>query len=261
MSSGTSVPLSMERRGPVAVAFLDRPDHLNALNSAVIDALDALLDALEREPDVAAIVIAGQGRAFCAGADIAELGALEGHNGFAAFVQRITDTYARLQALPIPSIAAVHGLAFGGGFELALACDLRVADRDAKLGVPEIKLGLLPAAGGTARLTRMLPPAVAKQLLLTGEPISALEAHRLGLVNTITEPGGALESAMALAERLSALSAPALAAAKRLVDDGATMSLAAAVALERQTVSLLYATPHSEEGLAAFLEKRPARFR
>jgi enoyl-CoA hydratase len=261
MSSGTSVPLTMERRGPVAVAFLDRPDQLNALNSAVIEALDALLDALECDPDVAAIVIAGRGRAFCAGADIDELRALEGRRGFAAFVQRITDTYARLQALSIPSIAAVHGLAFGGGFELALTCDLRVADRDARLGVPEIKLGLLPAAGGTARLTRMLPPAVAKQLLLTGEPIGALEAHRLGLVNTISEPGGALESAVALAERLSSLSASALAAAKRLVDDGASMPLTAAVTLERQTVSMLYATPDSEEGMAAFLEKRPARFR
>lgn len=261
MTGSLGPPIRVERRGPVAVVFLDRPQQLNALGSAVVGALDAVLEELEQDRHVAAVVIAGMGKAFCAGADITELRTLEGPQGFAEFVHRFTEAFARLQGLSIPSIAAVHGVAFGGGFELALSCDLRVADRDARFGVPEIKLGLLPAAGGTARLTRMLPPAVAKQLLMTGDPIDATEAHRHGLVNVISEPGGALESAAALAERLSALPGPALAAAKHLVDEGATMSLAAAVTMERQTVSMLYGTPESEEGIAAFLAKRPAKFR
>jgi enoyl-CoA hydratase len=261
MSDDSAASLAVERRGPVAVAFLDRPSQLNALSSAVIDALDAMLDELERDLDVAALVVAGRGRAFCAGADITELRTLDGPPGFGRFVHRFTDAFARLQALPVPSIAAVHGVAFGAGFELALACDLRVADRDARLGVPEIKLGLLPAAGGTARLTRLLPAAVAKELLLTGEPIAAPDAHRLGLVNTLSEPGDALNAAMALAEQLASLPAPALAAAKRLVDDGALMPLGSAVTLERETVSMLYGTAEREEGIAAFVEKRPAKFR
>ena len=261
MSDTADPPVSAERRGAVAVTFLDRPTQLNALNTALVDALDAVLDEIEHGRDVAAIVIAGRGKAFCAGADIAELRTLDGSDGFARFVHRITDTFARLQAMAIPSIAAVHGVAFGGGFELALSCDLRVADRNARFGVPEIKLGLLPGAGGTARLTRMLPPAVTKQLLMTGDPMDATEAHRLGLVNILSEPGGALEAAVALAEQLSSLPGAALACAKRLVDQGASMSLASAITLERETVSMLYGTPDSEEGIAAFLEKRPAKFR
>ena len=168
--------------------------------------------------------------------------------------------FGALSRCPKPSVAAIHGVAFGGGLELALACDLRVADDGARLGVPEIKLGLLPGAAGTARLPRLLPPAVAKQLLLTGEPLSAADAARHGLVNEVVPAGGALDAALALAGRLAALAPLALAAAKRLVDDSAGVPLDAAVLLERETVSMLFGTSDRVEGVRAFLDKRPARF-
>jgi enoyl-CoA hydratase len=178
----------------------------------------------------------------------------------AGFLQQFTDTYDRLARLTKPSIAAVNGLAFGGGLELALACDLRVVARGARLGVPEIKLGLLPGAGGTQRLARLLPAAVTKHMLMTGDPISAEEAHRLGLVNEVVDDGTALAAAERLAERLATGPPLALAAAKRLVDIGGPMALEGGIALERETVSLLFATEDRAEGVAAFMEKRAPHF-
>jgi enoyl-CoA hydratase len=252
--------IKTERHGRVAVLTLNRPEHLNAIGTPTITELAGILTGLDGDKDVGAVVMTGEGKAFSAGADIGEFSAFQRPAEFADFIHRLTDTYAQLQALPLPSIAAINGLAFGGGLELALACDLRIAATHARLGVPEIKLGLLPGAGGTARLTRMLPPAMAKQLLLTGEPITAADAHRLGLVNEVVADGSALDRSLQLAKTMAALPAQALAAAKRLVDQGVDMPLTAAVTLERETVSTLFGTDDRAEGVAAFLEKRPARF-
>jgi enoyl-CoA hydratase len=252
--------IKTERHGRVAVLTLNRPGHLNAIGTPTITELAGILTGLEGDKDVGAVVITGEEKAFSAGADIGEFSAFQRPAEFADFIHRLTDTYAQLQALPLPSIAAINGVAFGGGLELALACDIRIAATHARLGVPEIKLGLLPGAGGTARLTRMLPPGMAKQLLLTGEPITAADAHRLGLVNEVVEDGSVLDRSLQLAKTMAALPAQALAAAKRLVDQGVDMPLAAAVTLEREIVSTLFATDDRAEGVAAFLEKRPARF-
>jgi enoyl-CoA hydratase len=253
--------VQIERRGDrVAVLTLDRADRLNALSSAMAVDLAAAIAEVEADPDVGAIVVAGVGRCFSAGADIAELSGLDGPQAFAAFVARLERVLGALARSPLPSVAAVHGLALGGGLELALACDLRIAESTARLGVPEIKLGLLPAAAGTARLTRMLPPAVAKQMLLTGEPLAASEAHRLGLVNEVVDEGRARAAAVELAGRLAALPGLALAAAKRLVDDGGQMPLGAAIAFERETVANLFGTDDRVEGIRAFLDKRRPTF-
>ena len=252
--------VDLERRPDgVGVVTLRRPDRLNALSSEVAAGLHEAFRAAGADDAVRAIVVAGDGRAFCAGADIGELDTLDGPHGFSAFVRRLTDAFDSLARCPKPSVAAVHGVALGGGLELALACDLRVAEEGARL-VPEIKLGLLPGAAGTARLPRLLPKAVAKQLLLTGEPLLAAEAHRLGLVNEVVPAGTALDAALALASRLAALPPLALAAAKRLVDEGATLPLDAAVTLERETVSMLFGTADRVEGVRAFLDKRPPTF-
>jgi enoyl-CoA hydratase len=257
-----AAPVQLERRpGGVGLVTLRRPDRLNALSSEVAAALDAAFRAAGADDAVRAIVVAGEGKAFCAGADIGELDSLDGPHAFRAFVGRLTDAFEVLGRCPKPSVAAIHGVALGGGLELALACDLRVAEDGARLGVPEIKLGLLPGAGGTARLPRLLPKAVAKQLLLTGEPLPAADAHRLGLVNEVVPVGSGLASALALASRLAGLPPLALAAAKRLVDEGATLPLDAAVTLERETVSMLFGTADRVEGVRAFLDKRPATFR
>jgi enoyl-CoA hydratase len=248
-------------RHGVAVITLHRPDQLNALSRAAADALADAVRRADADESVRAMVVRGEGRVFCAGADITELDALDGPHGFAAFVTRLTDALSGLARSPKPSVAAIHGVALGGGLELALACDLRVAEENARLGVPEIKLGLLPGAAGTARLTGMLPSGIAKELLLTGEPLSAADAWRLGLVNDVVAPGAVVEAATELAARLAALPPLALAAGKRLVDDGAFMPLDSAIALERETVSMLFGTDDRVEGVRAFLEKRPPVFR
>lgn len=249
--------MNITQQDAVAILSLDRPDRLNALSTTAAAELASAVDKVAGDDSVRAFVIAGEGRAFCAGADISELSELEGPAGFAELSRRLTGALDTIASCPKPSVAALHGVVLGGGLELALACDLRVADETAKLGVPEIKLGLLPGAAGTVRLPRLLPKAVAKQLLLTGAPLTATDAHRLGLVNDVVPAGGALDAALALAASMAALAPLALAAAKQLVDE----SLDDAIARERDVVSELFGTEDAAEGIAAFLQKRPPTFR
>jgi len=250
--------LHLERQGRVAVLTVDRPGRLNAIGSDTVAQLHAALDVIEADPELRAIVVTGAGRAFSAGADITELDRLTGPADFARFAKSLTDVLDRLAGCPVVSVAAINGLALGGGFELALACDLRLAAPTARLGVPEIKLGLLPAAAGTQRLSRQLPVTVAKYLLMTGEPLDATAALRLGVLNDVVED--VLGAAMALGETLAAGPPASLAAAKRLVDVGLTMPLDAGIVLERETVAGLFATEDREEGIRAFLDKRPPSF-
>ncbi|MEV0636105.1 enoyl-CoA hydratase/isomerase family protein [Streptomyces sp. NPDC050619] len=253
--------LRVELRDHIAVLTLDRPGQLNAIGSATAQRLGQALDEVRDNDDVRALVVAGAGRAFSAGADIGEIESFTAPGQFRSFVGRLTEAYALLEDFPKPSVAAVHGFAFGGGLELALACDLRVAERGTRLGLPEMKLGVLPGAGGTQRLPRLVPTAIAKQMILTGEPIDAERAWQLGLVNELAEPGGALKAAEALAARLTAGAPLALAAGKRLIDYGLGMDLEAAIAYERETVSVLFSTEDRAEGLKAFRERRPGEFR
>ena len=252
--------IRIEIRDRVAVLTLDRPEVLNAIGTASADRLQAALDLLHDDDRVRALVLAGEGRAFSAGADLGEIESFTQPYEFRAFVGRMTKVFANLQAFPKPSVAAVHGFAFGGGLELALSCDLRVAERGARLGLSEMKLGVLPGAGGTQRLPRLIPPAVAKQMILTGEPIDAERAYALGLVNELAEPGDALATAIDLAGQLAAGAPLALAAGKRLIDEGLPMDLDAAIAYERETVSVLFCSRDRAEGLRAFRERRPGRF-
>ena len=252
--------IRIEIRDRVAVLTLDRPEVLNAIGTASADRLQAALDLLHDDDRVRALVLAGEGRAFSAGADLGEIESFTQPYEFRAFVGRMTKVFANLQAFPKPSVAAVHGFAFGGGLELALSCDLRVAERGARLGLSEMKLGVLPGAGGTQRLPRLIPPAVAKQMILTGEPIDAERAYALGLVNELAEPGDALATAIDLAGQLAAGAPLALAAGKRLIDEGLPMDLDAAIGYERETVSVLFCSRDRAEGLRAFRERRPGRF-
>jgi enoyl-CoA hydratase len=250
--------LRVERLGPVARLTLDRPDRLNAIGTATVQALHAALDELATDDSVRALVLAGAGRAFSAGADIGELETFRTPRDFRAFIGRLDDCFGRLQRFAKPSVAAIHGFAFGGGLELALACDLRVATPTARLGVPEMKLGLLPGAGATQRLPRLLPVAIAKQLILTGEPMSGERAYQLGLVNELADD--ALAGAEELAAALAAGAPQALAAGKHLVDDGVEMGLDAGVRLERETVAGLFGTDDREIGLRAFRDRTPPVF-
>jgi enoyl-CoA hydratase len=249
-----------ERRDGIAICTLDGPERLNAIAPATLHELDAHLQAVERDDDLRALVITGAGRAFSAGADLTAVSELEGQDAFAGFLHLFTDVLDRLELLPTPSIAAIDGLALGGGLELALACDLRVASDRARLGVPEVKLGLLPGAGGTQRLPRLVPRAVALQMLLTGAPLGAHDAQRAGLVNELTGDAPAVDRAEQLARELAAGPPLAHATAKRLVRDGLAVELPEALALERELVAQLFPTADATEGLAAFREKRAPKF-
>ena len=244
----------------IGVLTLNRPARLNAVNTAMANELEALARQLRDDRSLRVVIVCGSGRVFCAGADISALDGLVGADGAWRFLEGLQSALNAIEALPMPTIAAVHGLAFGGGCEIALACDFRLLEDDAQLGVPEIKLGLLPGAGGTQRLSRLLPPAVAKQMIYLGEPLSAKDALGHGLINAITAKGEVHNEARAWAKRLAALPPLALRSAKLLVHGAALAGLANGIEAERQAVALLFQTGDAQEGLRAFLDKRSAHF-
>jgi enoyl-CoA hydratase len=253
--------ITVERDGRTAVVTIDRPRAHNALSRAVAGELDAAATVLAEDRSIGAVIVTGAGdRAFCAGADIAEMGQLASGDEFHEFIGMLERAVAAVASLPQPTVAAIEGVAFGGGFELALACDLRVVSETAKLGLPEIKLGLLPGLGGTQRAIRMLPAAVATKLLLLGDAIDAHTAHRHGVCEEPVPAGAALAAARDLAARLAAGPPLALAAAKQLVREGRELPLRAAIELEQDTGRRLFATADAAEGVAAFLQKRVASF-
>ncbi len=246
--------------GHTAIVTIDNPP-VNVLCATVVKELLAVLDELERRADVRVVVLAGAGpRAFVAGADIKEfpelLGRSEETSRFAADLHALMN---RVERFPRPVIAALHGFVLGGGLELALSCDLRIADETAQLGLPEVKLGILPGAGGTQRLPRLIGAARAKQLLFTGDPVSAATAEQWGLVNAVVRPGGAIEAASALGQTIAARSPQAVSRIKRAVGAGADLPLANALALEIDLFAEVFQTGDSREGIEAFLEKRAPR--
>lgn len=246
-----------ERRGRVALILLNRPEALNALSRDLTRELAAALSRADADPAVGAIVIAGEGRAFAAGADVRELA--EGRPLGVATGSYFSD-WERVRHLEKPVIAAVHGLALGGGCELALACDMIVAAEDARFGQPEIKLGLIPGFGGTQRWPRYVGKARAMEAVLTGEPMSARDVFALGLCNRLVPPELVREEAVALAAKIAALPTDAVRAGKATVQAAFETDLDAGLRFERQAFALLFDSPDAREGMAAFLEKRPPKF-
>ena len=252
----------LDKYGNAAVVTLDNPP-VNVLTRAAVDALADALIRVEADEEAVAVVLTGAGeRAFAAGADIKEMPGALGRPGVALEMARaLHDLMNRLDHLPKPTIAALRGFAFGGGLELALACDVRIADSTAAFGLTEIRLGILPGAGGTQRLPRLIGEARAKQMMFTGEPVDAALAERWGLVNAVVEAGRALPAALELAQTIAARSLPALARIKAAVDGGADMPLPEALQLEARLFDEVFQTDDSREGITAFIEKRTARFR
>jgi len=243
----------------VALVTLDRPDVLNALSLDMLDELAAILDRLDADPACRAIVLTGSGtRAFAAGADIRELArqttvGLLAENRFAV--------WDRIAAVRTPVIAAVRGFALGGGCELAMSCDIIVAAEDATFGQPEINLGVMPGAGGTQRLTRAIGKARAMDLVLTGRPIGAVEAERMGLVSRVVAPDRTLDEAIELAKRIAAQAPVAVLAAKEAIKQADELPLSAGLQHERRAFFLLFASDDQGEGMAAFVEKRPPQWK
>jgi enoyl-CoA hydratase len=251
--------LRCERRGAVALLTLARPDVLNALDAQLLGALLAQAGALGADEGVRAVVITGEGRAFCAGADIAamrRMSPLEAE----AFSRLGHGALGALESLPVPTLAAVNGFALGGGCELALACDFVYASAKARFGQPEVKLGLIPGFGGTTRLTRRVGAAWAKELVLSGEPIPAELAREIGLANRVFEPDALLPAALEIAEAIAARGPVAVRQAKRVIQEGADADVRVAHALEQQAFALTFASADRAEGIDAFLEKRDPKF-
>jgi enoyl-CoA hydratase len=250
-----------ERREAVAWLTLNRPDQLNALSSRALEALRGRVAEVAADAGVRAVVVTGAGRAFAAGADIAEMQRMTPLEA-EAFSRLGHETFAALEALPVPVIAAVNGFALGGGLELALACDWIYAARKAKLGQPEVNLSLIPGFGGTSRLLRRVGAGWARELVLSGEPIGTDVAERIGLVNRVFEDETALlEAALAMGRTLAKKGPLALARAKRVLLEGQDADVRLAHALEQQAFGSLFASQDRDEGLAAFVEKREPRFK
>jgi enoyl-CoA hydratase len=239
----------------VALVTLDRPEALNALSFDLLDELAEALESLDADPSCRAVVITGAGdRAFAAGADIREL-ADQTPTSLAAGGR--FDAWDRIAAIGLPLIAAVRGFALGGGCELAMACDMIVAAEDASFGQPEIRLGVMPGAGGTQRLTRAIGKARAMELILTGRTMTAQEADALGLITRVVPAEATLGAALELAARIAAMPTLAVRAAKSAILDAAERSLSDGLANEREAFFRLFDTADQAEGMAAFIQKRP----
>jgi enoyl-CoA hydratase len=243
----------------IATVTVNRPDKLNALNDALMAELGRAIDEAVGREDVGGVLLTGAGRAFVAGADIAELAGQNAIEGKAR-AERGQRTFRRFETSPKPTIAAVNGFALGGGCELAMACHIRLASDAAKFGQPEVKLGIVPGYGGSQRLPRLVGKGRALQLLLTGEMIDAAEALRIGLVNRVVPAAELLPSARTMLATILAQGPRAVAQCIEAVDRGLDMGLDDAIALEASYFGLLSATADKAEGMRAFLEKRAPTF-
>ena len=252
--------LIFEMDGNVAVIKFNRPKSLNAVNTAVLAELRDALRKVGQDPNVGALILTGEGdKSFVAGADISQmvnLSPLQLRN----FSRNGQEVVFALEALPIPAVACVNGFALGGGTEIAMACDFIYASENAKFGLPEITLGLIPGFGGTQRLARLVGKAMAKELCMTGVVISAQEAKEIGLVNKVFAPEALWDASLTVARSMAEKGKVSIRAAKHCIDRGFDVDLHSGCYMESDAFGLCTASPDSKEGMSAFLEKRKAKF-
>lgn len=258
--------LLSQRTGQVLVLTLNRAEKRNALSFDMLELLDQQLERAEGDDSLAAIVIAGSGdKAFCSGMDLGLLFEHLSSNPKGDKIRKVQrelqSLFSRLEEIEKPTIAAIDGVCVGGGLELALACDLRVASTEAKFGFPEAKIGMLPDLGGTTRIARLIGPGLAKEWVMTARTYPAVRALELGLINELVVPGDALGRALHLAGEIAQNGPSAVAWAKRVIDRGLAMSMKDALELEQDAMSEILPGPELKEGVLAFLEKRPPKFR
>lgn len=251
--------VTMNVDGAVGTITIDRPDQLNALNTQIVDDLYDALESCESAGLTAVLLRTTGDRAFVAGADLKEIAELSNQE-FIAYQKNSRKTNDYIARHPAQVVAVVDGLAYGGGFELALAADMIVAEEDARFAVPEVKLGLIPGGGATQRLPRVVGTNKAKELLATGQPISASEAESLGLVNRLAESGEGDVAARNLAKEMTAQAPLAVREAKRVVDQGMEASLETGLSFEQSVTYELFDSADTQEGIAAFIEDRDPSF-
>jgi len=253
--------LLVEIEDRIAIVTINRPKYLNALNKDTLLEIKHAFETLGQNEDVKVIILTGSGdKAFVAGADIhfmQSLGALEGYN----FARLGQSAFMAIENCPKPVIAAINGYALGGGNEIAMACDLRIASDTAKFGQPEINLGITPGFAGTQRLARLVGKTKAKEMIFTGEMIDATEAYRIGLVNKVVPAGELMAEAKKMAEKIAAKSAISLMLAKSAIDTGYETDLNTGSLYEAKIFGLCFSTEDQKEGMKAFLEKRKAVFK
>jgi enoyl-CoA hydratase len=252
--------LLFEMENAIATITLNRPHALNALNGELIRELDSLLDAIASNPDIRCVIITGAGdKSFVSGADIKEMkdNTPVQAREMALYGQKVI---SKLERLPQPTIAAVNGYALGGGCELAMACDIRIASTKAKFGQPEVKLGIMAGYGGTQRLPRLVGMGIAKEILLTGDMVSAERALAIGLVNHVVEPDQLMPFARDMAERISKQGRIGVQLSKQAVNDGLNMDLDKALIHEADMFAICFSHEEHVEGITAFIEKRTPKF-
>lgn len=258
----TEKVVTLYKENGVAVIVIENPP-VNSLSSAVIEQLGTVVNEVDQDPEVIAVVLTGAGnKAFVAGGNIKEFPEWMGRGAELAEEksQWLQHPLNKINRLSKPTIAAINGFALGGGCEIALACDLRIAEEQVLIGLPEIKLGLFPGAGGTQRLPRLIGVGKAKELMFTGEPVTAKEAKDIGLVNEVVPQGQAVEKAKELAFRISQHSLPALSLMKKAIDEGISLSLEEGLKAEAKYFGEVFQTEDVFQGVEAFIEKRPPKF-
>lgn len=250
----------LEKENNVAIVKMNRPKALNALNSETLKELECVVDEIANDENIYAVVITGEGKAFVAGADITEmkdLNTIEGRK-FGILGNRV---FRKIELLEKPVIAAINGFALGGGCELSMACDIRIASSKAKFGQPEVGLGITPGFGGTQRLARLVGQGMAKQLIFTADIIKAEEALRIGLVNSVVEPEELIETAMAMANKIAANAPIAVQLCKTAINRGLQADIDTGLMYEAEAFGACFSTEDQKEGMTAFVEKRDKCFK
>ena len=252
--------LITEVNDAIALVKINKPESLNALDSEVITELNDCFRKLDSDQEVKVVIITGEGKSFVAGADIAEMSSLNATEGN-SFAKKGMDTFLLIEKLSKPVIAAINGFALGGGCELSLACDIRIASKKALMGQPEVGLGITPGFGGTQRLARTIGPGKAKELIFRANNIKADEALEIGLVNKVVEPEELMDEAMKMAKEIASKSQLAVRYAKQAINNGLQTDIDTGMDIERANFALCFATEDQKEGMKAFLEKRKPDFK
>jgi enoyl-CoA hydratase len=252
--------LIFKKEGNIGILSINRPKALNALNSATLKEINQAIDMIEKDDEVHILILTGEGRAFVAGADISEMKVLNAHEA-REFAKLGSGTFRKIELMEKPVIAAVNGFALGGGCELSMCCDIRIASEKAKFGQPEVGLGIIPGFAGTQRLSRLVGLGRAKELIFTADMIDANEAYRIGLVNKVVPVEELMNEAMKLANKILSKGQLAVRFAKTSMNRGSETDIETGMAIERDLFGLCFATEDQKEGMGAFLEKRSPNYK